>query len=209
MASYLTNSKQYVDMDDVQLEILTVTTGVPHGSILGSLLFIIYVNDMANSSNFFKFIIYADDNTLSTTIEVIRNNINNADVESKINLKLACINDWLKCNKLSLNFTKCKYMIFDTRQKRVGLLQLNFENTPIDRVSDYNFLGLTINEHLNRKRDIDKLANKIPKTMGIPYKLKHYVPLNARMIIYNSLILSHLNYCILVWGYRCERITNS
>ncbi len=99
---------------------------------------------MILSSNLFKFIIYADDTTLSTTIEVILNNINNTDVESKINLELACINDWLKCNKLSLNITKSKYMIFHTPQKKVDLLQHNIENTPIDRVSDFNFLGLTI-----------------------------------------------------------------
>ncbi len=95
-------------------------------------------------------------------------------------------------------------MIFHTPQKRVGPLQLNIENTPIDRVSYFNLLGLTINKHLNWKGHIDKLANKISKTIGV---LKHYVPLNTRMIIYNSLILSHLNYCIFVWGYRCERIT--
>ncbi len=160
---------------------------------------------MANSSNLFKFIIYANDTTLSTTIEVIINNINNVDVESKIYFELACIKDWLKCNKLSLNITKSKYMIFHTPQKRIGPLQLNIENTPIDRVSDFKFLGLTINEQLNRKSHKDKLANKMSKTMGVINK--HYVPLNARMIIYNSLILSHLNYCILVWGYRCEGIT--
>ncbi len=144
---------------------------------------------------------YADDTTLSTTIEVIINNINNAVVESKINLELACINDLLKCNKLSLNITKCKYMIFHTPQKMVSTLQLNIENTLIDRVSDFNVLLLTINEHLKWKSHIDKLSNKISKTMGIINKHKHYVPLNARMILYNSLILSYVNYCILVWGY--------
>ncbi len=90
---------------------------------------------------------------------------------------------------------------------RTGLLQLNIENTSIDRVGDFNFLGLTINEHLNWKSHIDKLANKISETMGVLNKLKHFVPINARVNIYNSLILSHVNYCILAWGHRCERIT--
>ncbi len=107
---------------------------------------------MANSSNLFKCTIYADDSTLSTTIEFILNDMNNTDVESKIN-------DWLKCNKLSLNISKCKYMIFHKPPTKVGLLQLNIENTSIDRVGDLNFLGLTINEHINWKSHIDKLAN--------------------------------------------------
>ncbi len=151
------------------------------------------------------FVIYADDTTISTTIEVNINNVNNSDVESKINLELACINDWLKCNKLSLNITKCKYMIFHTPLKKVDPLQLNIENTPIDIVTEFNFLGLTINEHLSWKGHIDNLANKISKTIGVLKKHKHYIPVNARIIIYNSLILS--DYCILVWVYRCERIT--
>ncbi len=167
--------------------------------------FIIYLNDIANASNLFNFIIYADNTTLSTTIEVILNNINNDDVESKINSEIACINDWLKCNKLSLNISKCKYMIFHIPQKNEKHLHLNVENTAIDQVSDLNFLGLTINEHLNWKSHLDKLSNSISKTMGVLNKLKHFVPLNARVMIYNSLILSHINYCIL--GYRCGRIT--
>ncbi len=174
---------------------------------LGSLLFIIYVNDIANASNLFNFIIYADDTTLSTTIEVILNNINNDNAESKINSEIACINESLKCNKLSLNISKWKYMIFHMPQKRINQLHLNIENIGIDRVSDFNSLGLTINEHLNWKSHTDKLSNNISKTMGVLNKLKHFVPLNAKVMIYNSLILSHLNYCILAWGYRCEWIT--
>ncbi len=98
-------------------------------------------------------------------------------------------------------------MIFHMPQKIVNQLYLNIENIANDQVSDFNFLRLTINEHLNWKSHTDKLSNKISKTMGVLHKLKHFVPLNAKVMIYNSLILSHLNYCVVAWDYRCERIT--
>ncbi len=83
---------------------------------------------------------------------------------------------------------------FSYASKKQKHLHLNIENTAINQVSDFNFLGLTINEHINWKRHLDKLSNNISKTMGVLNKLKHFVPLNARAMIYN-------------WGYRCERIT--
>ncbi len=95
---------------------MTVNTGVPQVSILGPLLFIIYINDISKASNLFKFIIYADDTTLSNTMEIVISEINNADIEALINRELAFISDWLKSNKLSVNINKCKYMIYHTRQ---------------------------------------------------------------------------------------------
>ncbi len=97
-------------------------------------------------------------------------------------------------------------MIFHTPQKKVNRMQLHIENTNIDKVYEFNFLGLTINENLNWKSHIDKIANKISKSMGILNKLKQILPLNAKVLIYNSLILSHANCCILTWGYQCDRI---
>ncbi len=96
---------------------------------------------------------------------------------------------------------------FSQTTEKVGLLQLNIENTSVDIVGDFTFLRLIINEYLNWKSHIDKLPNKISKTTGVPNKLEYFAPLNARVIIYNSLILSHLNYCSLARGYICERIT--
>ncbi len=99
----------------------------------------------------FKFIIYADDTTLKTTIEIAINKSQNANAENKINIELDLINDWLKCNKLSLNIGKSKYMIFHNPQKKVDYLNIKIENTYIERVKEFDFLGLIINENLNWK----------------------------------------------------------
>ncbi len=76
----------------------------------------------------------------------------------------------------------------------------------IDRVHEFNFLGLTMNENLNWKSHINKISNKVSKCIGILNKLKHFLPLKTKVPLYSSLILSHLNFAVLVWGYECERI---
>jgi len=201
--SYLTNRKQYVDFEDTESDMLDITTGVPQGSILGPLLFIIYINDMANVSKLFHSIIYADDTTLSSVTSSFNTNMT---VERNINIELAKISEWLKVNKLSLNVKKTKFMIFHTPQKQITSFSLKIDGTEIDRVSEFNFLGLIINENLNWKLHTEKIANGISKTIGVLNRLKHLLPLNIKITLYNSLILSHINYCILVWGYDRERI---
>ncbi len=118
MESYLPNRKQYVEIDDSDSDMLDLTTGVPQGSILGPLLFIIYMNDIAQSSKLFDFIIYADDTTLSTTIEIVVRTTTNVPINDILNNELSMVNNWLKVNKLSLNIKKGKYIIFHTKRKR-------------------------------------------------------------------------------------------
>ena len=206
LESYLSNRKQYVEINETKSESLTLTTGVPQGSILGPLLFIIYINDIAQASRLFDFIIYADDTTLSTTLEIVLNESQNVDVSIILNSELNAISDWLKLNKLSLNVKKSKYMIFHTTKRKKNDLELIIDNTKIERVHEFNFLGLMLNENLNWKNHINKISNKVSSTIGILNKLKHFLPLKTKVLLYNSLILSHLNFGILAWGYECVRI---
>ena len=109
--SYLSNRTKYVEFADVKSETLSIATGVPQGSILGPILFIIYINDFSQASQIFNFISYADDTTLLSTMSNFTN-AHNYDADILINEELYKINEWLEINKLSLNVTKSKFMVF-------------------------------------------------------------------------------------------------
>ena len=129
--NYLTSRYQYVDFNGVQSNLLPITTGVPQGSILGPLLFIIYINDLNNASSLFNCIMYADDTTLSTTLHAT-----NALCDEQINQDLEKITKWLKLNKLSLNILKSKFMVFHPPNKKIRVPNLvppcNFAKHMID-----------------------------------------------------------------------------
>ena len=185
---------------------LDISTGVPQGSILGPLDFIIYVNNFALSSEKFKFVIYHDDTTLTITLKTFSTNELNGNTASSINIELNKISEWLKLNRLTLNVQKAKYMLFRTSKKNVQTLLLQMDNTIIDKVLDFNCLGIHFNEQLDWKSHIDKLSVKCSKILGILNRLKRTLPLNIKIILYNSLMLPHLNYGITLWSFKCERI---
>ena len=113
--SYLIDRKQYNEIEDATSEILPIQIGVPQGSILGPILFIIYVNDFSQCSNKFDCFMYADDTTLSSTVNSF--NDNNFSADTLINEELSKVIEWLKINKLSLNKNKSKYIIYHMPKK--------------------------------------------------------------------------------------------
>ena len=98
-------------------------------------------------------------------------------------------------------------MLFYKPPKRVSIPSLKIDNTDIVCVNTFNSLGLLINTNLNWKPHVDKTASKISQTIGVINKLKLVLPQNILITLYNSLILSHLNYCTLAWGYEHKRIS--
>ena len=203
--SYLTNRKQYIELGDIKSKTLNISTGIPQGSILGPLLFIIYINDISQSSEMFNFITYADDTTLSSTLNNFKNS-ENIDAGSLINDELGKINEWLEINKLSLNINKSRYMLFHRPNKQVNAPTLQISNTNITKVNEFNFLGLTLDTNLKWRKHSEITSNKCSRTTGVLNKLKHILTQNKNKIIYNTLVLPHMNYCIMAWGSQCERI---
>ena len=203
--SYLSHRKQFVQMDDIKSDCDIITTGVPQGSILGPLLFIIYMNDIANSSKVFESVLYADDTTLMSSLHAC--NIRDMGGEI-INNELKKVHDWLSVNRLSLNVKKTKFMVFHKPQRNIKncVPHITMNDISVERVAEFNFLGLNINEHLTWSTHASKIGNKISSSIGIINKLKHFLPQHILKTMYSSLVLSQLNYSILAWGFESSRI---
>ena len=205
--SYLSHRSQYVELNGVSSARKTITTGVPQGSILGPLLFLIYMNDIPQSSQSFRFILYADDTNLFTTVEYSLP-ISISNVSEILNNELKEINDCLSLNKLTLNIQKTKFMVFHPYQKDIaGLIpMLKINDVEIERVSSFKCLGILFDENMSWKCHTDMISNKLSKYTGILSKLKHYIPPYILRMLYFSMVNAHLNYGILVWGFVPTRL---
>ena len=194
--NYLDNRKHYTEVDQTKSETSNISLGVPQGTILGPLFFLIYINDIQSASSLFRFIKYADDTALFCTF--VYNNCKISDINSN----LQDVYQWLCINKLSINITKTKFMIFQSRQKYLqnSDIQIKIKNKPVGQVCSFNFLGIILDQHLNWNEHINHTSITISRYVGIFCKLKHYLPLYILRTLYNSLVLPQLTYRILAWG---------
>ena len=191
--SYLHGRKQYVDIKNHQSQKQEVIYGVPQGSILGPLLFIIYFNDFVNSSSLLHKVIFADD----TSIFMSHNNP--YELQDLLNIELHKVVTWLKCNKLSLNINKTNFILFHSNKKPVNNFTLKIDGRELERVKSTRFLGVLLDEALNFTCHIEHLLVKLSKYVGLFFKLRYVLPLSALLILYKSLFEPHLLYCNVLW----------
>jgi hypothetical protein len=190
--SYLSDRHQYVTINDTTSSTLPITVGVPQGSILGPLLFLIYINDLPNVSNILKPILFADDTTL------IYSNLNPHTLNNVVNNELKKVHLWMSTNKLTLNIEKTYYILFGSKSSNA--IQLQIDNINISNKDDGKFLGLFLDKRLNFSTHIQHITKKVSKTVGILSKIRYYVPNSALLSLYYALIYPYLNYGICAWG---------
>ena len=206
LSSYLKDRSQYVQLDNVKSSSHAVICGIPQGSVLGPLLFNIYINDITEASTKFDFIMYADDTTLTSTLENFGKISDVAGLERKLIEEMSKIYGWLLCNKLTLNTAKSKFMIFFKHPKVIPKLNLKIDGNAIEQVAEFNFLGIDIDQNITWKPHVTKTAIKISRVIGVLNKLKHIFPQHILLTIYNSLIQPHLIYGLYLWGLNCKRL---
>ena len=198
-ANYLRNRTQYTLANGIRSNPRTVSIGVPQGSVAGPLLFLILINDLAKATDFGT-ILFADDTTFQLAGPV------QTDLFSLANKNLLRAEDWFAANFLMLNSAKTKYILFSPKNSHTHDLSLKLCGANIERIGSdcktkfFKFLGVLIDDKLDWNFHIDSIKKKMHSACFALSKTRDILPLKARLAIYNCLIMSHLNYCNVIFG---------
>ena len=196
--SYLSNRCQVTVCNGTKSCPETVQIGVPQGSILGPLLFTLYINDLPDYLEHCDVTLYADDTVLFISDKSLHN------IKSYMNSDLEKLNNWLKLNHLTLSISKSKFMIIGSTQRlnKIDSISFKVDNIDLDEVSSFKYLGIVINNRLNWQDHVDQMFSKINKKLGLLKRIRYCLPLDARLMFFNSYVLPLFDYADIVWGDR-------
>lgn len=192
--SYLINRTQCVRVDHVLSDQVVVNVGIPQGSILGPVLFLLYINDIPHTSSA-HFTLFADDTTMTCA------DSNYVNLMEKTNLALSKLHNWTIDNRLSFNTDKTTALLFSNRIFDVitpSLLNVNC--SPVFFANSVKFLGVKVDDRLNFSIHVNYICSKLAKTIGLLFRVAKTVPNYVLINMYYSLIYPYLIYCVLIWG---------
>ena len=191
--SYLSNRSQYVKVNGVKSSLQHILFGVPQGSILGPLLFLVFINDLPDATSLYVKL-FADDTFLCAQ------NANFTLLQAEVNSELNKVADWLLSNKLTLNVHKSKFMII-SRKHQVPSLSIGVKSINLEQCDSYKYLGIFIDKDLSWRTHIQYVTKKVLKACGAIAKLRHCVCVDTLKNVYYSLVYSYVRYGLMIWGH--------
>ena len=193
--SYLNNRSQAVNINSTLSDFRNIDIGVPQGSILGPLLFIIFVNSLPDSVTC-KCVMYADDTTL------LASSSDPVTLQTELKRNLDMIANWFKSNQLTLNIYKTKLMIFGTRQalSESKNISLTYDNDNIEVVDKFKYLSIVFDPHLSWNEHVKYMSCNVSKRIGVIRRVKYYLPSNTVNLLAKALVFPHFDYCSPVWS---------
>ncbi|MCP4485730.1 MAG: hypothetical protein GY820_00095, partial [Gammaproteobacteria bacterium] len=210
ISDYLSDRTQYTSVLGEKSEKYSILYGVPQGSILGPLLFLLYINDLVNCSKDGSFVLYADDTNIFVIGDTKRNTYTTA------NTVLRAVNSYMIANQLHINFSKCNHIYFNPRPNVLDSAtcervrpyagrnseqeHLYINGKIIPQVTEIKFLGVILDENLSWIPHIEYLVKKLKISVGELSRIRHVVPETLYVSLYHTLFESHLSYGISVWG---------
>ena len=191
--SYLSSRNQFVSINNSKSSVNSINIGVPQGSILGPLLFLIYINDLQNA--IFNPRLFADDTCLIISDPSLEN------LEFQCNSELRKLHNWCNCNKLQINPQKSAVILIPPKVNDNNCdFKLLYNDCFITSTESYKYLGVTLDKKLDFKVHISNIVTKTSRSIGILSKLRHVFPSSTLLLLYYALVQPHLLYGITLWG---------
>ena len=206
--NYLRNREQLVQIPSGEKsDLRTTNLGVPQGSVLGPLLFLLYMNDLAFCVPEFYTILFADDTSLSLSGE------NYDQLLLQFNTLLGNVTTWLKINLLSLNVSKTKYFLFKSQREEIDHGRVLMDGKEVSRIGKglkeetYKYLGVLIGEDLTFSEHVNRIKGRLISASFMLNQSKNVLPFKARLLVYRSIFESHLNFATVVWSTNRDSVS--
>ena len=191
---YLTNRSQKCKVNGFVSSECLIKCGVPQGSILGPLLFLLYINDLPECLNNAKARLFADDTNFTASGDSI------SDIEAAVNSDLDNLKNWLMANKLSLNIAKTEFMLIHPKQMKTSIQPNIFiEKKQIKQVYKCKTLGIIVDQHLSWNDNTENICKKVTTAIYALRRVKPFVDTDTLISIYNTIVRPHFDYCCEVW----------